>query len=165
MTGRAVGHRAGMSDDKSITVSRTIDASTSRVFDVLTNPERHAELDGSGFVISDEKSDRITGTGQVFRMNMSGPHMGGDYQTDNTVTGYDANHLVAWQTAPADTDPPGWEWVWQLEAQGSDATEVTLTYDWGKVTDQELLKKISFPLVDRVALERSLDNLAGAVSG
>jgi len=154
-----------MSDDKSITVSRTIDASTSQVFDVLTNPERHAELDGSGFVISDEKSDRITGTGQVFRMNMSGPHMGGDYQTDNTVTGYDANHLVAWQTAPADTDPPGWEWVWQLEAQGSDATEVTLTYDWSKVTDQELLKKISFPLVEKGALEQSLDNLAGAVAG
>jgi len=154
-----------MSDDKSITVSRTIDASTAEIFDVLTNPERHAELDGSGFVISDEKSDRITGTGQVFRMNMSGEHMGGDYQTDNTVTGYDANHLVAWQTAPADTDPPGWEWVWQLEARGSDATEVTLTYDWSKVTDQELLKKISFPLVDQVALERSLDNLAGAVSG
>ena len=154
-----------MSDDKSITVSRTIDASTSVVFDVLSNPERHAELDGSGFVISDEKSDRITGTGQVFRMNMSGDHMGGDYQTDNTVTGYDANHLVAWQTAPADTDPPGWEWVWQLEAQGSDATEVTLTYDWSKVTDQELLKKISFPLVEQAALEQSLDNLAGAVSG
>jgi uncharacterized protein YndB with AHSA1/START domain len=154
-----------MSDDKSITVSRRIDASTAEVFDVLTNPERHAELDGSGFVISDEKSDRITGTGQVFRMNMTGDHMGGDYQTDNTVTGYDANHLVAWQTAPADTDPPGWEWVWQLEAQGSDATEVSLTYDWGKVTDQELLKKISFPLVDERALERSLDNLAAAVSG
>ena len=75
-----------MSDDKSITVSRRIDASTAEVFDVLTNPERHAELDGSGFVVSDEKSDRITGTGQVFRMNMSGDHMGGDYQTDNTVT-------------------------------------------------------------------------------
>jgi uncharacterized protein YndB with AHSA1/START domain len=154
-----------MSDDKSITVSRTIDASTSAIFDVLSNPERHAELDGSGFVISDEKSDRITATGQVFRMNMSGDHMGGDYQTDNTVTGYDANHLVAWQTAPADTDPPGWEWVWQLEAQGSDATEVTLTYDWSKVTDQELLKKISFPLVDERAMEHSLDNLAAAVSG
>lgn len=150
--------------DKSITVSRTIDASTSEVFGVLTNPERHAELDGSGFVISDEKSNRITGTGQVFRMNMSGAHMGGDYQTDNTVTGYDANHLVAWQTAPADTDPPGWEWVWQLEAQGSDVTDVTLTYDWSKVTDRDLLAKLGFPLVPQSALEDSLGNLASAVS-
>jgi len=154
-----------MSDDKRITVSRTIDAPTKDVFDVLTNPERHAELDGSGFVISDEKSDRITGTGQVFRMNMTGDHMGGDYQTDNTVTGYDPNHLVAWQTAPADADPPGWEWVWELHAQGSDATEVTLTYDWSKVTDKELLQKLSFPLVEKPALEASLDHLASAVAG
>src|SRR5689334_20692337 len=149
-----------MTDDTSITVSRTIDAPTTAVFDVLTNPERHAELDGSGFVLSDEKSDRITATGQVFRMNMTGDHMGGDYQTDNTVTGYDPNHLVAWQTAPADTEPPGWEWVWELEAQGSDATKATLTYDWSKVTDQDLLSKISFPLVNQAALEDSLGNLA-----
>lgn len=154
-----------MTDDKRITVQRTIDATTQAVFDVLSNPERHPELDGSGFVLSDEKSDRITGTGDVFRMNMSGPHMGGDYQTDNTVTGYDANHLLAWQTAPADTEPPGWEWTWQLAAQGSEATEVTLSYDWSKVTDPQILKKISFPLVPQSALEDSLARLAAAVSG
>ena len=151
-----------MSDDKRITVQRTIDAPTPDVFDVLSNPERHPELDGSGFVISDEKTDRITGTGQVFRMNMSGDHMGGDYQTDNTVTGFDPNHLLAWQTAPADTDPPGWEWTWELTAQGSDATDVRLTYDWSKVTDPELLKKVSFPLVSQQQLEDSLANLAAA---
>jgi uncharacterized protein YndB with AHSA1/START domain len=150
--------------DKRITVQRTIDAPTTAVFDVLSNPERHPELDGSGFVLSDEKTDRITGTGQVFRMNMSGPHMGGDYQTDNTVTGYDANHLLAWQTAPADTDPPGWEWVWELEAKGPDATEVTLSYDWSRVTDPQILEKVSFPLVPASALEGSLARLAAAVS-
>jgi len=151
-----------MSDDKRITVQRTIDASTQDVFEVLSNPERHSELDGSGFVVSDEKTDRITGTGQVFRMNMTGDHMGGDYQTDNTVTGYDPNHLLAGQTAPADTEPPGWEWTWELAAQGSDATEVTLTYDWSKVTDPGILEKVSFPLVSQQQLEDSLGNLAAA---
>ena len=151
-----------MSDDQRITVQRTIDAPTTAVFDVLTNPERHPELDGSGFVVSDEKTDRITGTGQVFRMNMTGDHMGGDYQTDNPVTGYDPNHLVAWQTAPADTDPPGWEWTWQLAAQGSDTTDVTLTYDWSKVTDPQILEKVAFPLVSQQQLEDSLGNLAAA---
>jgi uncharacterized protein YndB with AHSA1/START domain len=154
-----------MSTDTSITVQRTINASSQDLFDVLSNPQRHPELDGSGFVVSDEKTDRITGTGQVFRMNMTGDHMGGDYQTDNTVAGYEKNHLLAWQTAPADTDPPGWEWVWQLEAQGSDSTAVTLTYDWSKVTDQDLLAKVHFPLVPESALEDSLGNLASAVSG
>lgn len=154
-----------MTDQTSITVNRTIDASTKDVFDVLTNPERHAQIDGSGFVLSDEKSDRITAAGQVFRMNMSGDHMGGDYQTDNTVTGYDPNHLVAWRTAPADTEPPGWEWVWELQAQGSDATDVSLTYSWGNVTDPDILKQVSFPLVTQDQLEDSLSNLAAAVAG
>ncbi len=154
-----------MTTDTSITVQRTLDAATPAVFDVLSNPERHARLDGSGFVVSDEKTDRITATGQVFRMNMTGDHMGGDYQTDNTVTGYDRNHLLAWQTAPADTDPPGWEWVWELEAQGPDATEVRLTYDWGKVTDPAVLGQVKFPLVTADQLEESLNRLAEAVAG
>ncbi|MDO9457727.1 SRPBCC family protein [Nocardioides sp.] len=154
-----------MTDEKRIEVHRTIDAPTTTVFDVLSNPQRHAELDGSGFVISDDRSDRITGTGQTFRMNMSGDHMGGDYQTDNTVTGYDENKLLAWQTAPAGAEPPGWEWVWELEADGPDATNVTLVYDWSNVTDKDLLAKLSFPLVPQEALEDSLANLAEAVSG
>jgi uncharacterized protein YndB with AHSA1/START domain len=153
-----------MSDDK-ITVQRTIPASSDAVFDVLSNPERHAELDGSGFVLGDEKSDRIQGTGDVFTMNMTGPHMGGDYQTENHVTGFSPNHLIAWQTAPAGQEPPGWQWVWELESEGSDSTNVTLTYDWSNVTDPDLLKQISFPLVSEQQLEDSLDNLGQAVTG
>lgn len=153
-----------MSDDK-ITVERTIQASSADVFEVLSNPERHPELDGSGFVISDEKSNRIQGTGDVFTMNMTGDHMGGDYRTDNYVTGFSPNQLLAWQTAPAGQEPPGWQWVWELVADGSDATLVRLTYDWSNVTDPELLEKISFPLVSEVQLEDSLDNLSQAVTG
>ncbi|MGI8678312.1 MAG: SRPBCC family protein [Jatrophihabitans sp.] len=152
-------------NDTSITVQRTIDAAAKDLFDVLTNPQRHADLDGSGFVRSDEKTDRITATGQVFRMNMDGPHMGGEYQTDNTVTGYAKDKLVAWKTAPAGTEPPGWEWVWELEAQGPNSTLVTLTYDWGKVTDKALLAKNLFPLVSKHELDGSLAKLAEAVSG
>lgn len=153
-----------MSTDTSISVSRTINAPAPDLFEVLTLPSRHTELDGSGFVVSADHADRITATGQVFRMNMTGDHMGGDYQTENHVTGYDKNSLLAWATAPAGTEPPGWEWVWELKADGADSTEVTLTYDWAKVTDKDLLSKISFPLVSKGHLEDSLANLAAAVS-
>ncbi len=153
-----------MANDKQMTATRTIDASAGALFDVLSNPERHAELDGSGFVLSDEKSDRITGTGQVFTMNMTGDHMGGDYQTDNHVTGYDQNKMLAWKTAPAGTEPPGWEWLWQLDQQGPDSTQVSVTYDWSHVTDKDLLSKITFPLVPQSALEDSLGHLAEAVA-
>ena len=151
--------------DTSISVSRTIDHSAKDVFLVLSNPEKHAQLDGSGFVRSDDHTDRITANGQKFRMNMSGPHMGGDYQTDNHVTGFVPDKLIAWQTAPAGTEPPGWEWMWELEPQGPSATAVTLTYDWSKVTDKNLLSKGLFPLVSKAQLEDSLANLAEAVSG
>ncbi len=151
-----------MTTDTSITVSRTIDAPAAEVFDVLTLPARHVEIDGSGFVVSDPSNDRITGVGQVFTMNMQGPHMGGEYQTENHVVGYDKNALLAWKTAPAGMEPPGWQWVWELKAEGSDATTATLTYDWSGVTDKALLEKLHFPLVSREQLETSLGNLAAA---
>ncbi len=154
-----------MSEDKRMTVTRTIDAPADAVFDVLSNPARHAELDGSGFIVSDDRTDRITAVGQVFTMNMNGPHMGGDYKTDNHVVGYDKNKLLAWKTAPAGTEPPGWEWVWELTPQGADATDVSLTYDWSGVTDKELLQKVRFPLLDQSELDDSLGRLAAAVAG
>jgi uncharacterized protein YndB with AHSA1/START domain len=151
-----------MSTDTSITVTRTIDASADAVFDVLSNPRRHVELDGSGFVRSGDRTNRVQAVGDVFTMEMSGDHMGGDYRTDNHVVGFAQNQLIAWKTAPEGTEPPGWEWVWELTATGPDSTDVTLTYDWSKVTDKELLKKISFPLVTADQLEASLGNLAAA---
>lgn len=154
----------GMTDNK-ITVERTIQASSADVFEVLSNPERHVALDGSGFVVSDERTNRIQGTGDVFTMNMTGDHMGGDYQTENHVTGFSPNQLLAWQTAPAGQEPPGWQWVWELESEGSDATRVRHTYDWSNVTDEALLQKVGFPLVSKSDLESTLDNLNQAVTG
>ena len=147
-------------EQNKIVVSRTIEAPADAIFDIISNPKRHPEFDGSGFVRSEDQGDRITANGQVFTMNMEGEHMGGDYQTDNHVTGYVDDKLVAWQTAPAGTEPKGWEWMYELDAKGPNETEVTLTYDWSKVTDKELLKKVHFPLVQEHALEESLQKLS-----
>ncbi len=154
-----------MTTEKSITVQRDIPASATEIFAVLSNPDRHPGLDGSGFVLGVDHADRITATGQKFRMNMAGDHMGGDYQTDNVVSGFDPGKLIAWQTAPAGTEPPGWEWLWELDPQGPTTTSVSLTYDWEKVTDRDILSKVSFPLVSEDQLSESLNHLAEAVSG
>ena len=73
---------------------------------MLTDPARHRELDGSGFIRSAQQAQRITGTGQVFTMNMTGDHMGGDYQTDNHVTGYDENQLSPGRPLPPARNRP-----------------------------------------------------------
>lgn len=151
-------------DDRSLTATRTVDLPPDRLFAVLADPHRHPELDGSGFVQSVDDAEVITGTGQKFRMNMSGPHMGGDYQTDNHVVGYEENRLLAWKTAPAGTEPPGWQWVWELEGEDADRTRVSLTYDWSAVTDEGLLSKGLFPLLSQEQLDASIGNLAAAAT-
>jgi uncharacterized protein YndB with AHSA1/START domain len=151
--------------DRQITVQRTIQAPTAAVFDVLSNPQRHQELDGSGFIVDASRTDRIQQVGDVFTVDMRGDHMGGEYQTDNHVTGYSPNQLLAWQTAPAGQEPPGWQWVWELDAEGSDATTVRHTYDWSNVTDEALLEKVGFPLVSQAQLEDTLTRLDQAVTG
>lgn len=149
-----------MSEEASVTVERVIEAPVDRVFDVLSNPANHLKLDGSGFIRSVDHADRIDRVGQVFTMNMEGAHMGGEYKTDNRVTGYAKDKLLAWQTAPAGTEPPGWEWVWELESKGPNETLVRHTYDWSKVTDKDLLQKVKFPLVTEDELEDTLGKLA-----
>jgi hypothetical protein len=161
---RTSGTRTVMADPTSITVERDIPTSAKDLFQILSDPHRHTELDGSGFVRGLDHGDRLSRVGQVFTMNMTGDHMGGEYQTDNVVSAYDENKMLGWKTAPAGTEPPGWEWLWELRADGSDATTVTLTYDWSDVSDPELLKKVHFPLVSKAQLDDSLANLASAAT-
>ena len=153
-----------MAENTSITVTRSVDIPAKDLFNILSNPERHPEIDGSGFVVSDDKTDRISGQGDVFRMNMHGDHMGGDYKTENHVTGFEENKFISWQTAPAGEEPPGWEWIWELTSTGSDSADIRLTYDWSKV-DQETVNQIGFPLVTEEQLEASMGRLAAAATG
>jgi len=149
-----------MSNDAKVTVERTIPAPADAVFEILSNPERHQALDASGFIRSVDHADRIQKVGEVFTMNMQGDHMGGEYKTDNHVSGYVKDKILAWKTAPAGSEPPGWEWLWELEAQGPDETLVRHTYDWSKVTDKKLLEKVKFPLVTEDQLTDTLARLA-----
>ncbi|WP_072803725.1 SRPBCC family protein [Rhodococcoides yunnanense] len=149
-----------MSETTKVTVERTIEAPVDTVFGILSNPEQHQKLDGSGFIRSVDHADRIQKVGEVFTMNMEGDHVGGEYKTDNHVTGYAKDKLLAWKTAPAGTEPPGWEWLWELESQGPKETLVRHTYDWSKVTDKKLLEQLRFPLVTEAQLEDTLGRLA-----
>jgi uncharacterized protein YndB with AHSA1/START domain len=148
--------------ENSLSASRVIDAPADAIFDVLSLPSRHRQIDGSGTVVSGD-DQRIQKVGQVFVMNMNGEHMGGDYVMENTVSGYDENKLLAWKPKPQGAELEGWEWIWELEPQGPGATLVTETYSWEHATP-EARKAVSFPLFEEGALEHSLERLAAAVS-
>ena len=153
-----------------LTVTRTVDASAKDLFALLTLPARHPEFDGSGTVRSAADTERISKSGEKFVMNMHREAMGGDYRTHNFVTAFDQNKMIGWQPAPeaedgtAPAEPLGWEWLYELKAQGADSTEVSLTYNWSRVTDQKLLERVGFPAIPQEDLEQSLNLLAAAVT-
>ncbi len=151
-----------MTDDKNLIVSREIDASADVIFDTLTLPQRHRDFDGSGMIVSDDRTQRIQAVGDVFAMNMNHASQGGDYQMENHVIAFVPNKVVGWAPAAPGQEPFGWTWVYTLEASGPDATLVTLTYDWAGVEDKHLAA--SLPAVPKPALEESLNLLAAAVA-
>ncbi len=149
--------------ENSITVTRSIDAPAKDIFDLLTLPARHREFDGSGMVRSSADTERITTVGEQFVMNMHAEDMG-DYRMYNHVTAFDHNKMVGWQPAQEQSkdEPAGWEWLYELKSLDSGDTEVSLTYDWSKVSDPKLRQ--IFPKVSEEDLEQSLNLLAAAVT-
>ncbi|WP_314302261.1 SRPBCC domain-containing protein [Kocuria palustris] len=150
--------------DTSVTVTREINAPAAEIFQILSLPARHVDFDGSGN-IKNGSDQRIEKAGDVFTMDMHREDQGGDYKTDNTVTGFDPNKLIAWKPARQGTtvEDNGWEWVWELESLGEDQTRVTQTYTW-KDANPEILKKVHFPMISEAELEESMNRLASVVA-
>lgn len=148
--------------DTQLTVSRVVDAPADAIFDLLTLPQRHREFDGSGTIVSDDRTQRIQAVGDTFTMNMNAEAQGGDYQMKNEVIAYVPNKVVGWAPENVASGASGWTWVYTLEPQGPEATQVTLTYDWSSVEDKKLAS--IFPAFDKDTLEDSLNQLAAAVA-
>ncbi len=116
-----------------VTVQRLIPAPASVIFDLLADPVRHQEIDGSGTVVkarSGAAGERRLGLGDVFGMNMD---WGVHYATKNTVTEFEEDRLIAWTTGGG---PPlswvlgGRTWRYELEPH-EDGTIVRETWDLG----------------------------------
>jgi hypothetical protein len=148
-----------------LTATATIEAAPEAVFAVLADPSTHAAIDGTGWVRGAEDDDRLTATGQVFRMAMYHPnHPDEHYETANLVEVFDERRSIAWKpgTESAETGEltfGGWTWRYDLESVGPSRTTVTLTYDWSAVPPH-IREYIRFPPFGREHLDRSLQHLA-----
>ncbi len=134
-----------MTDEiKPIEVSRKIAAPAKRIFEVLSNPQRHVEFDGTGMLRGPVFDRSISGAGDVFAMKMYSDRLG-DYLMLNHVVDYDPDRRIFWAPAPGDPapaagrtsvigQPPGHRWGYVLEPDG-DATVVTEVYDCSGAPD------------------------------
>ena len=77
------------------TVERVIPAPPEKIFDLLADPDRHHDIDGSGTVREAKHSPGRLALGDTFGMSMK---MGVPYSMVSTVIELDENRRIAWQT-------------------------------------------------------------------
>lgn len=155
--------------DETVSATIAIDASAETVFALLADPSRHAEIDGTGRVRESLDGERLTGSGQVFRVDMYHEnHPDGCYEMANEVLAFERPSSISWrpgyESAPrGELEFGGWVWRYDLIPLTSDQTEVTLSYDWsavGPVPRQHL----QFPPFAPDHLANSLIHLAAMVA-
>ena len=79
-----------------ITVSRRIGSPASAIFQILADPARHRDLDGSGMLRGVVSGAAITGVGDVFVMKMYFTELG-EYEMNNHVVEYEPDRRIGWE--------------------------------------------------------------------
>jgi uncharacterized protein YndB with AHSA1/START domain len=147
-------------------LTRTVNAPAAAIFAVVTDPEGHVKIDGSGMLVAAQDSSAMTGVGDSFVMNMDREALGdiplGKYQVRNTVTAFVPDELFEWNVGGVDQPPFGHVYGYRLEPGHDGATQVTLYVDWTGVRAGSIRDR--FPIVPAHMLEKSLDNLDRIVS-
>ena len=134
-------------------VSRSIfvPALAQEIFDLLANPRRHHEIDGSGSVKEAliDAPERLS-LNAKFGMNM---RIGVPYKMTNTVVEYEENRRIAWRHFG------GHIWRYILEPTNG-GTNVTEQFDWNTAKSPLMLKLMKAPQNNAKSIEKTLANLA-----
>src|SRR5271170_1787471 len=82
--------------EPSISVSRDINASAARIFEILSNPSMQPEVDGTGMLRSAPENQAITKVGDVFYISMTHWHLG-NYVMANHVLEFEQDRHIGWE--------------------------------------------------------------------
>ncbi len=87
--------------DETVSATTTISTSAESVFAVLADPSRHAAIDGTGWVRDSLDVQRLTGSGQIFRIAMyHDNHPDGSYEMANRVLVFEPPRVISWEPFP-----------------------------------------------------------------
>lgn len=85
----------GLSSKNHESVERVIPAPASKIFDLLADPARHTDIDGSGTVQQAKEGPRRLALGDRFGMDMK---MGFAYAMVSEVIEFEEDRRIAWQS-------------------------------------------------------------------
>jgi hypothetical protein len=120
------------------------------IFDLLADPRRHGEIDGSGSIQSAQidAPERLS-LDATFGMQMK---IGVRYKITNTVVEFEEGKTIAWRHFG------GHIWRYILEPVDG-GTKVTEQFDWNKSKSPLILKLRKSPQDNAKSIEKTLENL------
>ena len=152
--------------DERIEVSRLIPAEAADIFRVLTDPQGHVAIDGSGMLM-DATGDRVTAVGDTFVAHMDReslndfPEMG-KYDVTVTIRSFEHDRLIEWGILGRIRPQIGHTYGYRLEpVEGG--TQTTSFYDWSDIAPEWRDMKM-FPIVPESSLRNTLGILARTVA-
>ena len=137
----------GVSDsDDVVTVERLIPSPPEPIFDLIADPARHPDIDGSGSVRGAKAGSQRLALGSSFGMSMK---LGIPYSMVSTVVEFDENRRLAWQTrGPTAIGKHFGGRIWRYELEPAEGG--TLVRESWDITHESAMTK---PLVRRAAGE------------
>ena len=143
--------------DPSKIISRTkfVPAPPQAIFDVLADPARHCEFDGSGTVqkVRSDAPSRLA-LDATFGMDMK---MGMKYRITNTVVEFDEPHQIGWRHFGGHI----WRYI-LVPVEGG--TMVTEQFDWKDNKSHLMLKVMGAFAKNTKSIEATLDRLGAMFS-
>jgi len=128
-----------------VSVSREIAAPASVIFDILADPTRHSEIDGSGSVrgaLAGSSTRLALGDKFGMKMKLLIP-----YDMRSTVVEFEEDRLIAWAHFGKH------RWRYELEPIDDNTTRVTETFDWSTALVPKAIEVMGWP-------KRHPDNMA-----
>lgn len=129
------------------------------LFELVADPHRHGELDGSGTVKDTVKGPHRLSQDARFSVNMK--QYGVPYRITSKVTQYVTDRVVEWQ------HPRGHRWRWELAPLPDGTTRVTETFDYSTVNglQAKALELFGVPKQNAAGIEATLEKLSRRQAG
>ena len=156
-----------MSTDR-VSATRRIAAPASALFAIVSSPEGHVRIDGSGMLEAAPDAKTPTAVGDTFDMDMDRAPLNdipgmGKYKVRNVVTQIVPDRLFEWGIGGIGTPLVGHVYGWQLDPVSDTETDVTNYCDWTNIGD-EIRARRTWPIVPVHMLEQSVEKLEQIVT-
>jgi hypothetical protein len=139
-----------------VTRSVIVEAPATELFEIVADPRRHSDLDGSGTVRSTVRGPERLFEGARFSVNMK--QLGFPYRITSRVTKFANGRLIEWR------HPVGHRWRWEFSPLSDGSTRVTETFDYSRGNAGGRLAALYYnairaPKQNAAGIEATLDQL------